>query len=49
MSKNPITTLIKRPTKKGNNYYFNIPIEYIRTGKIDPHKEYEIQIYEIPE
>ncbi|MFX1394421.1 MAG: hypothetical protein ACFFAH_12715 [Promethearchaeota archaeon] len=45
--KNPITTLIKRPTKKGNNYYFNIPIEYIGTGKVNPNKEYELQIYEI--
>ena len=42
-----ITTLIKRPTKKGKNYYFNIPIEYIRSGKINPEKEYELQIYNI--
>ncbi len=42
-----ITTLIKKPTKKGKNYYFNIPIEYIRSGKINPEKEYELQIYKI--
>ena len=42
-----ITTLIKKPTKKGKNYYFNIPIEYIRSGKINPEKEYEIQIFDI--
>lgn len=42
-----ITTLIKKPTKKGKNYYFNIPIEYIRSGKINPKKDYEIQIFAI--
>ena len=36
MPKQAITTLIKKPTKKGDNYYFNIPIEYIRSGKIKP-------------
>jgi hypothetical protein len=44
-----ITTLIKRPTKKGEQYYFSIPIEFIRTGKINPKKEYELQIFEIPD
>ena len=42
-----ITTLIKRPTKKGGQYYFNIPIEYIRSGKINPKRDYEIQIFTI--
>lgn len=42
-----ITTLIKRPTKKGGQYYFNIPIEYIRSGKINPEKQYELQIFTI--
>jgi len=42
-----IATLIKRPTKKGGQYYFNIPIEYIRSGKINPKKEYELQIFTI--
>jgi len=42
-----ITTLIKKPTKKGKNYYFNIPIEYIRSGKINPDKDYELQIFTI--
>jgi len=42
-----ITTLIKRPTKKGGQYYFNIPIEYIRSGKINPEKDYELQIFTI--
>ncbi|MFX0023911.1 MAG: hypothetical protein ACFE9S_16410 [Candidatus Hermodarchaeota archaeon] len=45
MEREVITTLIKKPTKKGKNYYFNIPIEYIRSGKIDPEKEYELQIF----
>jgi len=47
MASERITTLIKRPTKKGGQYYFNVPIEFIRSGKIDPQKEYEIQIYKI--
>ncbi|MFW9875254.1 MAG: hypothetical protein ACFFG0_19275 [Candidatus Thorarchaeota archaeon] len=47
MESRVITTLIKRPTKKGRNYYFNIPIEYIRSGKISPEKEYELQIFDI--
>ena len=47
MDDSQITTLIKKPTKKGKNYYFNIPIEYIRSGKINPEKEYEIQIFDI--
>ena len=39
--------IVKRPSKKGDNFYFNIPIEFIRSGKIDPEKEYEILVYEI--
>ncbi|MFX1375412.1 MAG: hypothetical protein ACFFA0_06345 [Promethearchaeota archaeon] len=49
MDPSHITTLIKKPTKKGKNYYFNIPIEYIRSGKINPEKEYELQIFELVE
>jgi len=44
MSQHLITKLIKKPTKKGNNYYFNIPIDFIRNGKIKPKEYYEIQI-----
>ena len=47
MEKELITILVKKPSKKGKNYYFSIPIEFIRTGKIDPEKNYEIQIYSI--
>jgi len=47
MESERITTLIKSPTKKGEQYYFNIPIEFIRSRKITPEKEYEIQIFEI--
>ena len=39
--------IVKKPTKKGKNYYFNIPVEFIRSGKIDPKKEYEMLVYEI--
>jgi len=49
MSSSLITILVKKPTKKGNNYYFNIPIEYIRSGKIHPEKEYEIKIIDFSE
>ena len=47
MEAKKITTLIKRPTKKGRQYYFNIPIEFIRSGKINPKKEYELQIFDV--
>ena len=42
-----IFKIIKKPTKKGDNFYFNIPIDFIRTKKIDPEKEYEILVFEI--
>lgn len=48
MDQNLITIIVKKPTRKGDQYYFNIPIEFIRTGKINPEKKYEIQIYSIP-
>ena len=44
---NLIYKIVKKPSKKGENYYFNIPIEYIRTGKINPEKEYEILVYKL--
>jgi len=47
MENKKITTIIKRPTKKGDQYYFSIPIEFIRSKKIDPEKNYEIQIFSI--
>jgi len=42
-----VLKIVKSPTKKGDNYYFNIPIEFIRTKKIDPEKEYEILVFKI--
>ena len=42
-----IYKIVKKPTKKGDNYYFNIPIEFIRSEKIDPGKEYEILVFKI--
>ena len=45
MEKELITILVKKPSKKGKNYYFSIPIEFIRTGKINPEKDYELQIF----
>ena len=47
MEKELITILVKKPSKKGKNYYFSIPIEFIRTKKIDPEKDYELQIFSI--
>ncbi len=47
MEQQLITTLIKKPTKKRKNYYFNIPIEFIRSGKINPKKQYELQVFTI--
>lgn len=47
MENKKITTIIKRPTKKGDQYYFSIPIEFIRSKKIDPKKDYEIQIFSL--
>jgi len=42
-----IYKIIKKPTKKGKNYYFNIPIEFIRNERINPDKKYEIIVFEI--
>ena len=47
MDKELITILVKKPSKKGSNYYFSIPIEFIRTKKINPEKDYELQIFSI--
>ncbi len=47
MEQNLITVIVKKPTKKGDQYYFNIPIEFIRSGKINPEKRYELQIFKI--
>jgi len=49
MASRLITILIKKPTKKGKNYIFNIPIEYIRSGKISPNKKYKIPVLTIPD
>ncbi len=47
MDKELITILVKKPSKKGKNYYFSIPIEFIRTKKIDPEKDYELHIFSL--
>ena len=49
MSEQLITILVKKPTKKENNYYFNIPIEFINSRKIKPDQNYEIKIFTIPQ
>ena len=35
----------KKSTKKGRNYYFNIPIQLIRSEIIDPEVKYEIKVF----
>jgi len=47
MEQNLITVVVKKPTKKGDSYYFNIPIDFIRTGKINPEKKYEVRVFNI--
>ena len=42
-----IFKIIKKPTKKGEAYYFSITIDFIRSKKIDPKKDYEILVFEI--
>lgn len=44
---NLIFKIVKKPTKKGDNYYFNIPIDFLRSGKIDLDKEYETLVFDI--
>jgi len=44
---NLIYKIVKKPTKKGENYYFNIPIAFVESGKIELGKEYEILVYKI--
>ncbi len=36
----------KKPSKKGENYYFNIPIQLFRSEIINSKLEYEIQVFE---
>lgn len=47
MEQDLITMVVKKPTKKGDQYYFNIPIDFVRTGKINPEKKYEVRIYNL--
>lgn len=44
-----IFKIVKSPTKKGDQYYFNIPIELIRTGKIKLKDNYELLCFRIKE
>ena len=46
-SKEFIVKFEKKSTKKGGNYYFNIPIQLIRSDIVDPEIKYEIQIFKI--
>ena len=46
-SKDFVVKFRKKPTKKGNNYYFNIPVQLIRSEIINLEVEYEIRIFEI--
>lgn len=48
-SKEFIVKFEKKSTKKGKNYYFNIPVQLIRSEIIDPEEKYEVQIFKIIE
>jgi hypothetical protein len=36
----------KRIIEVGNGYYVNIPTTYIKDGKIDPKKKYDVTLTE---
>lgn len=38
-----------KPSKKGPQYYFSIPIAYIKDKHIDPNKRYRIYLEELKE
>ena len=44
---NLIFKIVKSPTKKADQYYFNIPIDFIRSGKIEVDKDYELLCFRI--
>ena len=44
-----IFKIVKEPTKKGDQYYFNIPIEFIRSGKVKLNNSYELLCFKIKE
>ena len=46
-SKNFVVKFKNKPTKKGEYYYINIPIQLIRSEIINPNVEYEIRIFKI--
>ena len=46
-SENLTVKFERKATKKGKYYYFNIPIQFIKSEIIDPNIKYEIRIYKI--
>ena len=46
-SKNFIVKFKRKPTKKGKYFYFNIPIQLIRSEIINSKVKYEIRIFKI--
>jgi len=46
-SENFIVKFKRKSTKKGKYYYFNIPIQLIRSEIVNPNEKYEIKIYKI--
>ena len=44
-----ILSFIAKPSKKGPQYYFNIPITYIKDGHIKPERKYRIYPKELEE
>ena len=43
---NFVTNFVKKPTLKGDNWYFNIPLDDIH-ALIDTQQKYEVQVYEL--
>ena len=44
-----LLSFVGKPSKKGPQYYFNIPITYIKDKHINPEKSYRIYLEELKE
>ena len=44
-----LLSFVGKPAKKGPQYYFSIPITYIRDGHIKTKKRYRIYLEELEE
>ena len=44
-----LLSFVAKPSKKGPQYYFSIPIAYIRDGHINHDKTYRLYLEELEE